>query len=227
MKIKIKYIAQQIAMAFSARATFCNIADGTHEGVITMKASEDVRTANVIVTRGRDPHSFYIAGSSSKPIGVCIDQGAKGDILPIVLPASSSSTLLCKTNVDVSTGDSLYTSANGCVTKIADNGAYKIGIAVMSASSGALVEIDPQGFGESAWKISASGIFEWNTSTNVATENAMGVSTDDIIIANIHTAGGTEKSVNAKMAGSDIIFTLDANGVESTTKIAWIAIRKN
>ncbi len=227
MKIKMKDVAQRVATAFKSRVTFCNIAEGTHAGAITMAADENIESQNLVVTAGSSEGSFAIANVTSKPIGVCVDQGVEGDMLAVALPASNGSTLVCKAASDVSAGDSVYTAANGKVSAIAGNGAYKVGVALCSATTGGVVEIDPQGFGESAWQFHSCGIFDWDNATNSSEMDCMNISANDVVIANIHTSAGSEKNVKAEASANKITFKLDANGTASTTKIAWIAIRKN
>ena len=48
-----------------------------------------------------------------------------------------------------------------------------------------------------------------------------------MVFASIAAAGGAEKTVKAEASEGNIAFTLDASGTAETTKISWIAIRKN
>ncbi|MBQ6534072.1 MAG: DUF2190 family protein [Opitutales bacterium] len=208
-------------------AAFCNIAEGTHAGSLTMAAGENIESQNLVVCAGSNEGEFAIAKATDKPLGICVDQGAKGERLAVLLPGSAGSTFMCRATGDVSAGDSVYTAANGKVSATAANGAYKVGIALCSAASGGVVEIDPQGFGESAWQFFAAGLFTWTGSSTSATLSCTGLTANDAIVAAIHTAGGSENCVAAKAGSSGITFTLDASGTADTTKISWIAIRKN
>ena len=113
------------------------------------------------------------------------------------------------------------------VSAAAADGSYKVGVAVCSAVAGGLAEIDPQGFGESAWKLAACGVHEWTTATTSDSLEFSGLNSDSVVIAAVQSAGGSEKTVKAAASTSGISFTLDANGTAGSTKIAWIAISKN
>ena len=230
MKIKTtaaRLIKAVVAVFNSGRAAFCNIAEGTHSGSITMIAAEAVDSANLVVKAGANEGEFAVANAGDKPLGICSDEGAKNERLAVILPASAESTIICRAAGDSSAGASVYTSANGKVSATPANGSYKIGVAVCSANTGGVVEVDPQGFGESAWQFYACGIHTWDNATNSGTIPCSGLSADDVVVAAIQTAGGSEKSVKAAASSTGITFTLDANGTSGSTKISWIAIRKN
>ena len=97
---------------------FCNIAEGTHAGSVTMKASEPIDSQNLLVTAGEIEGEFSVASASKKPIGVCLDEGSAGDIMSVALPGCAESTFVCKTAASVSAGDSLYTSAGGSAKSV-------------------------------------------------------------------------------------------------------------
>ena len=121
-------------------------------------------------------------------------------------------------------------STNGAVrvtgVEVTD-GAYKVGIALCSAASGGTVEVDPRGFGESAWQLYSCGVHTWKSATSVDKLDCSGLPADGVVIAAVQTAGGSEKTAKAAVTETGITFTLDANGTSGTTKIAWVAIRKN
>lgn len=220
-------LAEGLRAAFECKPAFCNIADGTHAGSITMVAEESVDNAYLVVKAGANDGGFAVAGAADKPFGVCSDEGAKGERLAVILPASAESTIMCRAATDIPAGASVYTSANGKVSAAAADGSYKVGVAVCSAVSGGLAEIDPQGFGESAWKLAACGVHEWTTATTSDSLEFSGLNSDSVVIAAVQSAGGSEKTVKAAASTSGISFTLDANGTAGSTKIAWIAISKN
>lgn len=206
---------------------FCNIAEGTHAGSVTMKASEPVDSQNLLVAAGEIEGEFSVASASKKPIGVCLDEGSAGDIMSVALPGCAESTFVCKTAASVSAGDSLYTSAGGKVSPVAADGSYKVGVALCSAASGCPVEIDPQGFGERAWQVYSCGTYAWTGASATETLQSAELTSDDVVFASITSAGGSAKSVSAAASESGITFTLDANGTASETKIAWMILRKN
>ena len=125
-----------IAGALRGGPAFCNIAEGTHAGSVTMKAAEAVDSQNLLVAAGENDGEFVIASASKKPIGVCLDEGAKGESVSVALPGCAESTFVCRTSANVSAGDSLYTSAGGKVSPVAGDGAYKVGVALCSAAAG-------------------------------------------------------------------------------------------
>ena len=225
--IKIK---NKIAALFLRRNTFANISEGTHAGSITMSAGEDVPCANLLVAAGENEGVFKIAGAGELPIGVCTDEGSSGEKLSVSLPGSAESTLLCRAASSISAGNSVYGTASGKVASSPENGACKIGVALCDASSGGIVEVDPQGFGSRAWQFHSAGVFSWNGgSSTTASLEVAGLKTGDLVMASIAESAGSETSVMASVdAGGDKInFTLNANGTNDSTKISWFAISKN
>ena len=206
---------------------FCNIAEGTHAGAITMRAGCAIESQNLIVKQGEIDGEFLVADVADKPIGVCVDEGVKGDGMSVILGGCAESTFVCKTSSDITAGDSVYTSVGGKVSSIARNGSYKVGVALHSATAGSVVEIDPVGFGTSALAIHSCGEYVWNSSVNTEILSLSGVSEKDIVIASLSAIGGSEKYVRASLSEEGITFTLDASGTADTTKISWIVIRKN
>ncbi len=206
---------------------FCNIAEGTHAGSITMTAEESVDSANLVVKAGANEGGFKIAGAGDKPFGVCTDEGAAGERLAVLLAGCAESTVMCRAAGSIAAGATVYTAANGKVSATAGDGAYKVGIALCSAASGGTVEVDPRGFGESAWQLYSCGVHTWKSATSVDKLECAELPTDAVVIASVQTAGGSEKTAKATVGETGITFTLDANGTSGTTKIAWIAIRRN
>ncbi len=227
-KIKNK-IMGAFGVAFGAcrKRAFCNIAEGTHAGSVTMVAGENIESPNLLVKAGSADNLVLIASAEDAPIGVCGDEGAKGETVGVYLPGSAESTFICVAASSVNMGDSLYTAAGGKVSTVASDGCRKVGVALCSASSGGVVEVDPQGFGERAWQICACGVHVWEGSSSSEAAAAPDVKSSDIVFASISAAGGSEKNVGAQASEGNVTFTLDANGTAGTTKISWIAIRKN
>ena len=231
MKNKIKYAVYAFINFASTLTTrkraFCNIAEGTHAGSITMTAGENIDMQNLLVSTGENEGEIIVAQTTSKPLGVCIDEGIKGEKLAVVLGGSTDSTFICRASSDIAEGDSVYSAPNGKVSAFASNGCYKIGVALCSATTGGVVEIDPQGFGESAWQFYSCGIYQWQSSTSTEKLSCVGLNENDVVIASIYAKGGSEKMVNATANSTGVQFQLDANGTAGATKIAWIVIRKN
>jgi len=88
MKNKIKYAVYALFNFASALTTrkraFCNIAEGTHAGSITMTAGENIDMQNLLVSAGENEGEIIVAQTTSKPLGVCIDEGIKGEKLAVV-----------------------------------------------------------------------------------------------------------------------------------------------
>lgn len=227
MKYAVNAFAKFASALTSAKHSFCNIAEGTHAGTITMTAGENIDTQNLLIAKGENEGEIIVSQTNTKPLGVCVDEGIKGEKLSVVLGGSTDSTFICRTASDVSMGQSLYSAPNGKVSAIPSNGSYKIGVALCSATTGGIVEIDPQGFGESAWQFYSCGIHKWQNSTSTDTIECYGLTENDVVIANVYIKGGSEKYVVAIPSADGIQLQLDANGTANTTKIAWIAIRKN
>lgn len=227
--IKSKNIFAKLLHAFANKKSpsFCNIAEGTHAGNITMIAAEDIDTANLIVKTGANANEILIAGIADKPLGVCNDQGSKGDVLNVAIAGSAESTFMCVCSSGATYGDTLYTAANGKVSTVVGNGASKIGIALCSCAANGIVEIDPQGFGSKAWQIADCGVFTWTGSTTSATMTNTAIYSTDSVFASVAVSGGSEKIVKAVAANGSATFTLDAAGTQDTTKISWFIIRKN
>lgn len=213
--------------ALRGKPAFCNIAEGTHAGSVTMRAAEAVDSQNLLAAAGAADGEFVIASAAKRPIGVCLDEGAKGEPMSIALPGCAESTFVCRASANVSAGDYLYTSAGGKVSPVAGDGAYKVGVALCSAAAGCPVEIDPQGFGERAWQVHSCGLYAWTGSSQSETLALDGIGETDVAFASIAAAGGSEKSVSAAASDGGITFSLDAAGTASGTKIAWMVLRKN
>ena len=211
----------------SNKRAFCNIAEGTHAGSMTMTAEESVDSANLIVKAGSNPGEIKIANATDKPIGVCNDLGSKGDVLNVAIPGSAESTFICVCSSGASYGDTLYTDANGKVTAVAAQGAYKVGVALGMCAAGDVVEVDPQGFGNKAWQIYDCGVFTWGTESATDSMPHSNVTTQDIVFATVVNSMASETSVSATPSNGLITFLLNANGTVSNTLIAWMIIRKN
>jgi len=226
-KINIAAIGKIFDAIITKSHAFCNIAEGTHAGSITMVAGENIESSNLLVKAGSLENEVLVANASDKPIGVCGDEGSKGETVGVYLAGAAESTFICVTSSDVSSGDSLYTSAGGKVSTIAADGCYKVGVALCNATTGGVVEIDPQGFGQRGWQICACGVHTWTGATDSETLTAGEIAATDIVYASMAATAGTEKVKSACASDGAIAFALDSNGTAATTKIAWIAIRKN
>ena len=206
---------------------FCNIAEGTHAGSITMTAAEAIDTPNLVVCAGALQNEILIAGVANKPIGVCTDEGASADAVAVALPGCAESTFICVAAVNINAGDNLYTAAAGKVSNVAADGSYKIGTALCAASAGCVVEVDPQGFGQRAFQIHSGGIYTWTGSTASESISVSGLVAADIVVASLHSSSASVSTVKAQASADGITFTLNAAGTAGSEKIAWIAIRKN
>lgn len=225
---KIKNIAfaklSGFAKAFGKESAFCNIAEGTHAGHITVVAKNAIAAANLVVKF--DQGGIAVANVGDVPAGVCTDSGDAGDILDVALPGCAESSFICISGTDVKEGDNLYTSNAGKVVKRATIGSFKVGVALTSAPAGGMVEVDPQGFGTSSYNIIGCGLHTWGTNTVTDRATVTGALDTDIVIASIGTIGGNEKYVTSKINTiGEIVFYLDATGTKGQTTINWIIAR--
>lgn len=224
----IKSAAAALKAAFKSRCTFSNIAEGTHAGSITMTAGAEIDSSGLVLCADASSGSVKIAGAADLPIGVSADESQMGEALAVILPGCAESTIMCISASEINTGDTLYTAAGGKVSAIAADGAFKVGRALCAASSGSRVEVDPQGFGERAWQVYACGVYAWQGSESSESMPCAGTKTDDIVFACVQNSAASESVVNAAVSAEDTIgFKLSSAGTPSTTKIAWMIIRKN
>lgn len=205
---------------------FCNIAEGTHAGHITLVAKSDIAQANLLVKLVNG--QAEIAQANDIPVGVCTDCADAGDVLDVALAGCAESTLMCVASTSIEAGDVVYSQNYGKVGTSSQGGAFKVGVALTSATSGSVVEIDPQGFGSRCAEIVACGTHSWQGSSNKNSLPVASIKDGDIAFATIAKAGASEKAVNAAISSQKdaIEFSLDSNGVNSQTTINWILIRK-
>lgn len=133
---------------------------------------------------------------------------------------------MCRAASDVDAGDEVFTAADGKVANTASGSCYKVGVAINAAQAGALVEVDPQGFGTRPNQIAESGMYVWQGSGAEETMTLAGAAEGDLAIASIAAAGGTETAVVASVSEDSIKFKLNASGTAGSTKIAWVIIKR-
>ncbi|MFI3290566.1 MAG: hypothetical protein R3Y46_01655 [Opitutales bacterium] len=225
--IKNKHNALKALLTRTNISTFCNIAEGTHAGFITMIAENDISKPNLIVYSTQQG-KVDVAMKYDMPIGVSCDSADADEIIAIALGASVPQTILCTVESSVSAGDTLYLADYGKVSSTPFSGAYKIGVALNSASANCVVEVEPQGFGNRAWQVYACGVHTWATSSTTDSFELYGLSEGDAVIASINTAGGSETSVIASVNSDDekVELKLNSAGTSATTKINWILIKQ-
>ena len=70
-KIKNKLLsALGLASGHCLRRAFCNIAEGTHAGSVTMVAGENIESPNLLVKAGEAENLVVVASAEDAPIGV-------------------------------------------------------------------------------------------------------------------------------------------------------------
>ncbi len=217
--IKIMNVTKHNANAFS------NIAEGTHAGSITLIASEDIETSHLLVKLDDSGEAIAVCSTNDLPIGVCPDECDINERVSVLLAGSAESSFLCRCATDVDAGDTLYTHSGGKVGNVSSGDCFKIGIALTSAQSGGIVEVDTQGFGTRAMQIADAGIYNWQGNGPTETIAMSDVDENDIVIASLAQIGGEETRVSAIANENGVTFTLDKAGT-SDTKISWIIIRK-
>ena len=209
------------------RRVFCNIAEGTHSGHISMLATAEIPQSNLLVKFSEG--GISVCGAEDAPIGVCTDMGDVGEILDVALPACAESTILCVAASQVNQGDCVYTAASGKVSALPSSNSHKVGIALNSTSSEGIVEIDPQNFGAKAFQIFAGGTHTWAGGSALTDEIAISsLKAGDAafaVIADAGTSSATSVTAGIDAESSKIKFTLNQNGVNDSTIINWMIVR--
>lgn len=205
---------------------FSNIAEGTHAGSLTLTAAEDINSPYLLVKIDDTGNAVEICTAADLPVGLALDECDMGEGVAVALPGCAESTFMCRAASDVDAGDEVFTAADGKVTNTASGSCYKVGVAINAAQAGALVEVDPQGFGTRPNQIAESGMYVWQGSGAEETMTLAGAAEGDLAIASIAAAGGTETAVVASVSEDSIKFKLNASGTAGSTKIAWVIIKR-
>ena len=205
---------------------FSNIAEGTHAGSLTLTAAEDIDSPYLLVKIDDTGNAVEICTAADLPVGLALDECDMGEGVAVALPGCAESTFMCRAASDVDAGDEVFTAADGKVANTATGSCYKVGVAINAAQAGALVEIDPQGFGTRPNQIAESGMYVWQGSGAEETMTLAGAAECDLAIASIAAAGGTETAVVASVSEDSIKFKLNASGTAGSTKIAWVIIKR-
>ena len=205
---------------------FSNIAEGTHAGSLTLTAAEDINSPYLLVKIDDSGNAVEICTAADLPVGIALDECDMGEGVAVALPGCAESTFMCRAASDVDAGDEVFTAADGKVTNTASGSCYKVGVAINAAQAGALVEVDPQGFGTRPNQIAESGMYVWQGSGAEETMTLAGAAEGDLAIASIAAFGGTETAVVASVSEDSIKFKLNASGTAGSTKIAWVIIKR-
>lgn len=205
---------------------FSNIAEGTHAGSLTLTAAEDINSPYLLVKIDDTGNAVEICTAADLPVGLALDECDMGEGVAVALPGCAESTFMCRAASDVDAGDEVFTAADGKVANTASGSCYKVGVAINAAQAGALVEVDPQGFGTRPNQIAESGMYVWQGSGAEETMTLAGAAEGDLAIASIAAAGGTETAVVASVSEDSIKFKLNASGTAGSTKIAWVIIKR-
>ena len=205
---------------------FSNIAEGTHAGSLTLTAAEDINSPYLLVKIDDTGNAVEICTAADLPVGLALDECDMGEGVAVALPGCAESTFMCRAASDIDAGDEVFTAADGKVANTATGSCYKVGVAINAAQAGALVEVDPQGFGTRPNQIAESGMYVWQGSGAEETMTLAGAAEGDLAIASIAAAGGTETAVVASVSEDSIKFKLNASGTAGSTKIAWVIIKR-
>lgn len=205
---------------------FSNIAEGTHAGSLTLTAAEDIDSPYLLVKIDDAGNAVEICTAADLPVGLALDECDMGEGVAVALPGCAESTFMCRAASDVDAGDEVFTAADGKVANTATGSCYKVGVAINAAQAGALVEVDPQGFGTRPNQIAESGMYVWQGSGAEETMTLAGAAEGDLAIASIAADGGTETAVVASVSEDSIKFKLNASGTAGSTKIAWVIIKR-
>jgi len=127
------------------RLALANIAEGTHEGVVTRKTDAAVTTRNLLGKNGSDAAHVAAAGANDLPIGVITDEAADAEeSVAVALLGVSKRTLLLVAVEAISAGAPVYTAANGKVQDLPAGAGtyYEVGLALSAATAdGDLIEV--------------------------------------------------------------------------------------
>ena len=205
---------------------FSNIAEGTHAGSLTLTAAEDIDSPYLLVKIDDTGNAVEICTAADLPVGLALDECDMGEGVAVALPGCAESTFMCRAASDIDAGDEVFTAADGKVANTATGSCYKVGVAINAAQAGALVEVDPQGFGTRPNQIAESGMYVWQGSGAEETMTLAGAAEGDLAIASIAATGGTETAVVASVSEDSIKFKLNASGTAGSTKIAWVIIKR-
>jgi hypothetical protein len=126
-----------IAMAFQkGRLVAANIADGTHAGSLTKKATAAITTRNLLVKFGATADLLAVNGVADEPLGPCVDEAGINDPATIRLLGIYPETVIMVGVEAVAAGADVYTAASGKVQDLPTaNGTYwKVGKALTACT---------------------------------------------------------------------------------------------
>ena len=122
-----------------------NIAEGTHENAITLKADAASTAENLLVKIGTDADHYAIAGAADQPIGVQLGTPAAAEeFCAIGLLGATCSTRLMVASEAISAGELVCAAANGKVQDLPAGAGtyYQVGMALTAASAdGDIIEV--------------------------------------------------------------------------------------
>lgn len=126
------------------RIALANIAEGTHAGSIS-KLSDGAIGKNILVKFGTDANHIDVCGVADSPIGVTDDEAtAAEELIAVKLLGSYGGTVLMTAGEAITAGERVYTAALGKIQNATTSVTYYlVGVAVSSADSGGLCEVDP------------------------------------------------------------------------------------
>jgi hypothetical protein len=145
----MKKVVEMFRKLFGTRrlVALANIAEGTHEGVITKLADGAITTRFLVGKAGSDIHHVVACGASDDPIGVIEDEAsAAEDAMAVALFGASGRTLKVVASEPITAGVRVYTAANGKVQDLPEGAGtyYLLGRALQAAGAdGDVIEIDP------------------------------------------------------------------------------------
>lgn len=206
----------------------------THpEGHVTLKAGEAFSSKYLLGKRdASNADEVAVCDATDYPLGIVIDEADAEDVtagepITVHLLGATVGTQRMVGSKAIADDTDVYTTANGKVTDTPVAGSYKVGTSFEACGGDgkdfAVIPCKPE-----SPVLVASGVHTWAggaaTTDSIDTSGFPGsILATDTILATIVAQAGSETTVVAEAdAGNDQIdLTLDANGTDTTTKIAY------
>lgn len=203
---------------------------------ITRALDATVTSLYLLAKQGASDDTIDVCGATDRPVGVMDDTGSADESIAMRLFGTADETLLMIPAVAISTGDLLYTAANGKVTNVASPGAYCVGRALIDAAQDTVVEVEPQTptvvpaaappAMSASHYVFAAGIHTWaggaDTTDSIAIE---GLLATDVILVTSGTGPAVVSAVKGSGAAIDV--ALATAGTDGTTKLNYGVLRAN
>lgn len=131
------------------RRDFANIAQGIHaNGVISREAENPFTLRYLLAKQGTADNQIDLCDADERPLGICEDEPAIGNVARVALCGASNGTRLMVASGVITAGDTILTDASGKVqaeTGAASGNYYRVGTCITpAAADGDEFEVAPQ-----------------------------------------------------------------------------------